>query len=148
MLGLWWMGPNLAARRAVSSINVGWTHACGVRTDSAVACWGNDYFSQATMLEGEFSSVSTGGSYNCGVRNDGSPAWWSYNNDDTGRISPPDERFDSSQVGYLVLNCELSVWRSHYDTSTMRQNVGEPCTGKHSNRSFTSAIRQLSFPKF
>ena len=32
----------------------------GLRVDGSVACWGGDYYGQATPPEGEFASVSAG----------------------------------------------------------------------------------------
>lgn len=55
---------------------VGYTHACGLRPDRTVACWGDDAKGQATAPPGEFASVSAGWELSCGVRVDGTIACW------------------------------------------------------------------------
>ena len=43
-----------------ASVNAGYLHTCEVKTDGAVACWGNDEWGQATPPRGKFVSVSAG----------------------------------------------------------------------------------------
>ena len=43
-----------------ASVSAGGLHTCGVRTDGAVECWGDDDYGQATPPSGEFASVSAG----------------------------------------------------------------------------------------
>ncbi|PYP95483.1 MAG: hypothetical protein DMD34_06665, partial [Gemmatimonadetes bacterium] len=46
-------------------------HTCGLKTDGTVACWGDDYYGQATPPAGTFAQVSAGGSHTCGLKTDG-----------------------------------------------------------------------------
>ena len=59
-----------------ASVSAGPRHTCGVRTDGAVACWGENDYGQATPPQGEFASVSAGYSLTCGVRTDGVIQCW------------------------------------------------------------------------
>ena len=58
------------------SVRAGSHHTCGVRTDGAVACWGNDEYGQSSTPTGSFVSVSAGNNYTCGARQDGTVACW------------------------------------------------------------------------
>jgi alpha-tubulin suppressor-like RCC1 family protein len=59
-----------------ASVSVGYAHACGLKADGTVACWGKDYCGQATPPAGTFKSVSSGGCSTCGLRTDGTIACW------------------------------------------------------------------------
>ena len=75
-----WIGSNFA------SVSAGGSHACGVMTGGAVACWGYDWSGKATPPEGQFASVSAGGNHTCGMKTDGAVACWG--NDDFGQATP------------------------------------------------------------
>ena len=51
-------------------MDAGESHTCGVMTDGAVTCWGNDDEGQATPPEGEFAGISAGYEHTCGVKTD------------------------------------------------------------------------------
>ena len=53
-------------------------HACAVRVDGAVVCWGLDHLGQASPPPGEFTSVSVGNNVSCGVRAGGEIECWGY----------------------------------------------------------------------
>jgi hypothetical protein len=57
-------------------LTVGYTHACGLRPDRTVECWGDDAKGQATAPPGEFASVSGGWELSCGVRAEGTISCW------------------------------------------------------------------------
>ena len=59
-----------------ASVSAGGLHTCGVRTDGAAECWGDDYYGQATPPSGQFASVSAGLFHTCGVRTDGAAECW------------------------------------------------------------------------
>ena len=83
-----------------ASISVGRWHACGVRTDNVIECWGDnyvyeeycssgshgmpicglvrrgDYAGQATHPHGVFRAVSAGGAYTCAIRAAGTAECW------------------------------------------------------------------------
>jgi hypothetical protein len=82
-------GPGAEASTAGTSpqVSAGGWHTCGVKTDGTVACWGWDYYGQASPPAGTFSQVSVGGWHTCGVKRDGTLACWG---DDTyGQATPP-----------------------------------------------------------
>jgi alpha-tubulin suppressor-like RCC1 family protein len=52
-------------------VSAGTSHACAVRGNGTVVCWGNDSYGQSTPPEGTFMQVSVGQKHTCGVRTDG-----------------------------------------------------------------------------
>ncbi len=69
------------------SVSVGWIHACGVRPDGSVVCWGYDGHGEASPAAGTFASVSAGTHHTCGVRRDGWISCWGYGGH--GQSRPP-----------------------------------------------------------
>ena len=68
-----------------------------MRSGGSVACWGSDYYGQATPPAGSFVSVSAGWDHTCGVRSNGSVACWGSDGD--GRSTPPAGSFISVSAG-------------------------------------------------
>jgi hypothetical protein len=64
-----------------TAVTVGGGHACGLRADGSVVCWGLDDDGQTEAPAGEFSAVSAGTAHTCGLRTDGSVVCWGRNND-------------------------------------------------------------------
>jgi len=60
-----------------ASVDTGYSHACAVRVDRTVVCWGADF--DGTPPAGTFASVSAGDDFVCGVRSDGTLACWGAN---------------------------------------------------------------------
>ncbi len=82
------------------SISAGGRHTCGLRIDSTVECWGNDYSGEeASPPEGQFISVSAGDTHTCGVKSDGSVACWGVGLYDDGEVRPPEGSFVSVSAG-------------------------------------------------
>ena len=80
-----------------ASISAGDNHTCGVGTDGAVGCWGNNFFDKATPPDGVFVSVDTGRLHTCGVGTDGAVVCWGGDDDDP---EPPDGEFTSVSAGH------------------------------------------------
>ena len=59
-----------------ASVSAGHTIACGLKTNGAIACWGDNISGQATPPAGTFTSVSAGWDFACGVRTDGTITCW------------------------------------------------------------------------
>jgi alpha-tubulin suppressor-like RCC1 family protein len=59
-----------------SRISAGLFHACGIRDDESVECWGNNDYGQTTPPPGTFVHLSAGDTHTCGVKSDGSVACW------------------------------------------------------------------------
>ena len=105
-----------------TSVTVGARHACGVRRNGTVACWGDnydyhphchsdalgmpicgfeaqgDYYGHAESPEGIFTAVNAGTLHTCGLRPDGTAECWG---DDTfGQSTPPGGAFAAITAGY------------------------------------------------
>ncbi len=78
-------------------LSAGSNHACEVKTDGTVACWGSNGFGESTPTVGAFIQVSTGTNFTCGLKTDGSIACWGSNNG--GQASPPAGTFVSISAG-------------------------------------------------
>ena len=57
-------------------MSVGSYHACAIRTDDTVACWGAHDDGQSTPPAGTFLAVSAGTWHTCGLRSDGQLLCW------------------------------------------------------------------------
>ena len=51
-------------------------HACGLRADGSVVCWGSSGEGQATSPGGEFAAISAGEYHTCGLRPGGAAVCW------------------------------------------------------------------------
>lgn len=84
-------------RHDISSVDVGWFHTCGVRTDGSVVCWGDDAFDQLIPPIGPFERVVAGDVNTCAVASDGSVSCWGQ--DTGGESSPPDGAYRQVDLG-------------------------------------------------
>ena len=87
------------------SVNVGWNHSCGVKTDGTLACWGtgtadectldaNDNCRQSFPPAGQFEQVASGFLHSCAITADRKVKCWGYDGGGTalspgGRTEPP-----------------------------------------------------------
>ena len=78
-------------------VATGRSHACGVRFDHSLVCWGENWAGQAEPPEGEFVSVALGWAHSCGIRVDQTISCWGGNWD--GQAEPPDGEFASISAG-------------------------------------------------
>ncbi len=83
-----WFPETLSASR---------NHACGLRTNGTLACWGNNIYGQATPPAGTFSQVSAGAYHTCGLQTEGTLACWGL--DDYGQATPPAGAFTQVSAG-------------------------------------------------
>lgn len=79
-------------------------HTCALSTDGTLACWGNNWFGQATPPAGTFTQVSAGEYHTCALRTDGTWACWGRNN--YGQSTPPEGTFTEVSAGNDY-NCAL-----------------------------------------
>ena len=69
------------------AVTAGDTHACALRTDGAVACWGGNDYGQSDAPDGTYEAVAAGGDHTCALRTDGTIACWGGN--DSGQSDAP-----------------------------------------------------------
>src|SRR5205814_4122796 len=62
----------------VGGPSLGGSHTCALKSDSTVACWGDDSFGMATPPAGTFTQVDAGGSHTCGLKIEGTVVCWGY----------------------------------------------------------------------
>ena len=64
-----------------AEVTVGVAHACGLRAEGTVVCWGLNDDGQAEAPAGTFSAVSAGAWHTCGLRTDATLVCWGRNTD-------------------------------------------------------------------
>ena len=63
-----------------TSVAAGTKHMCVLREDGAAVCWGNAFYGQTSVPEGErFQFISSGARHVCGLREDRSVTCWGEN---------------------------------------------------------------------
>lgn len=72
-------------------------HACAIRVDGTLACWGKNDAGQATPPAGTFRQVTAGYRYTCGLRTDGTIACWGVNSGTN--LTPPSGTFEQIDTG-------------------------------------------------
>jgi hypothetical protein len=85
-------------------ISAGLLHACGIKSDGTLICWGESSFGESTPPPGTFTQVSAGAFHTCGVRSDGTLACWGLN--DYGQATPPAGTFTQVSAA-LSYTCGL-----------------------------------------
>ena len=79
-------GPGIGYGRSMppggtfQSVSAEGRHACGLRTDGTLACWGSNEVGQTKSPAATFTTVSAGTWHTCGVQTDGTAACWGHNN--------------------------------------------------------------------
>lgn len=58
------------------TISAGLRHTCGVLSDHTVVCWGNNFWGQSEVPEGQFTAVAAGTFFSCGLRTDRTVTCW------------------------------------------------------------------------
>ena len=94
------MGPSgLQPSTLFTSISGGWSHACGLREDGKVFCWGNRHIDHSTPFDERFTVLSSGVGHVCGIREDGKVICWG-----NSEFDPPpslaDKRFTAISSGF------------------------------------------------
>ena len=78
-------------------VSAGEYHACGVKTDNTVLCWGDSELGATSAPGGAFLQVSAGSLYTCGVKTDRTITCWG--NNKNGQASPPGGTFSQVSTG-------------------------------------------------
>ena len=107
-------------------MSAGGSDTCGLKTDGTVACWGDNYYGQATPPAGAFTQVSVGGaggagpagtSHSCGLKTDRTVACWGDNF--YGQATPPAGTLTQVTAGYrhtcgLKTDGTVACWGYNY----------------------------------
>jgi hypothetical protein len=77
---------------AFRSLEVGYSHACAIRMDGSVECWGS---APTANPSDSFAQVAIGSGHSCGIRTDGTLACWGVAGDvyADGQLDPPSGTF-------------------------------------------------------
>jgi alpha-tubulin suppressor-like RCC1 family protein len=59
--------PAKSNRQKFETVSVGYSHACALREDGIVKCWGNNYLGKASPPDYEFSQVVAGVGHTCAL---------------------------------------------------------------------------------
>ena len=79
------------------TISTGGYHACGIKNDGTLACWGYNGNGQSTPPAGTFTQVSAGQYHTCGIQSDGTLACWGLNT--SSQSTPPAGTFIQVSAG-------------------------------------------------
>jgi alpha-tubulin suppressor-like RCC1 family protein len=103
----------------------GGMHACGIKADGTLACWGDNGFGQTSPPQGQFVKVTAGLVHSCAIRLDGKLLCWGA--DGARPTKTPKGRFK-----------DVSAGDAH--TCALRSNGAIKCWG-------ASNFRQLKAPR-
>ena len=78
------VNPDTSAFTAVAT---GAYHACALRADQAISCWGYNSNGQTELPDGTYTAVTGGAHFSCALRTDRTIACWGHNNQ--GQTEPP-----------------------------------------------------------
>ncbi len=68
---------SLASRGSgFTSVSAAYGHACGLRANGIILCWGRGFQGENEHVEGSFTAVSVGDGYSCGIKTDGLINCW------------------------------------------------------------------------
>ena len=80
-----------------TSVDVGVGHACALRADATIVCWGDDSYGRTDDPEGGFRAVAVGYEHSCGLRDDAMVTCWGHNN--YGQAVAPEGEFRAVSAG-------------------------------------------------
>ena len=78
-------------------IQKGSGHACGIKTDQTIVCWGANVTNLLDAPPGEFVALTTGGGHSCALRNNGTAECWGDNS--FGQLAAPANQFKEISAG-------------------------------------------------
>ena len=85
-----------------TSISSGSIHACGIRNDGALECWGDDRWWPYRAPDGQFAAVAAGAWYSCGLRTGGTVECWGHKGEDGKLVD--DERLDAPDGQFTAIS--------------------------------------------
>lgn len=80
-----------------ATVTAGYYHACGLRADGTLACWGRDLDGQSSPPPGSFVAVDASTDAVCAIRKTGALVCWG--RDINGEIDPPTGAFSALAGG-------------------------------------------------
>ena len=84
-----------------TAVETGGRHACAVKTDQSVVCWGINWSGQTDAPAGQYTAVSANDGfatgYSCAIRTDQSIACWGWNGD--GQTDAPAGQYTAVSAG-------------------------------------------------
>ena len=100
-----------------TAVDIGDRHACAIRIDKTVVCWGNNEHGQSDAPDGKFSAVTAGSRHTCGLRTDNTITCWGVR---WGLSGPPNGQFSAVTAGNghsCALRTDNTVvcWGVNYD---------------------------------
>ena len=112
-----------APARAFIVLADGWHHACGLRIDDTIECWGLNDDGQADAPAGTFKDVAAGWRHSCGLRSDDTIECWGLNDD--GQADAPAGTFKDVTVGWrqAVRQAIIAGQREYLEHSYSRVNA-------------------------
>ena len=115
-----WNGERIP-RGQFTSVSVGYSHICAIKTNESASCWRGNAHGQAEPPRREtFAQADAGDRLTCGLGPDGSITCWG--DDDDGQSTPPTGTgtFTSVSVGFkhscaVESNGSMTCWGSYKD---------------------------------
>src|SRR5262249_18309446 len=89
-----------------TQVSAGGWHACGIRPDGTVECWGFGEQGETAAPAGQFQQLSAGRHHTCGVHTDGTIACWG--SSVLHRLDAPAGQFERVDVTQVV-GCGIRV---------------------------------------
>ncbi len=72
-------------------------HACAIRANGTIVCWGDNRYGQSEALKGRFIAIASGGNHNCAIRVEGTIACWG--EDEHGTLDAPEGEYGRYRPG-------------------------------------------------
>lgn len=91
-------GPATAVASGFTAVSAGNSHACAIRADKSLVCWGANLEKQLNSPTGEFVAVSAGGFHACALRVDNTVSCWGESGD--GQTKRPRAEFLAVSAGF------------------------------------------------
>ena len=103
---------------ALVKISVGDNHACGIREDRQLVCWGTNDKGQADPPEGRFVEIASGRNHSCAINTDQIVECWGHNSNSAA--TPPTNSFlkiDGFHDAYcgIQTNFAINCWGGRQD---------------------------------
>ena len=123
------------------AVTAGDTHACALRTDGAIACWGGNDYGQSDAPDGTYEAVAAGGDHTCALRTDGTVACWGGN--DYGQSDAPSGTYEAvtASFGYscaLHSDGRIACWGPSGRIEAPGGTYGTVTAGRRNNCALSS----------